>query len=404
MRRWPRSAAPVLAGGVVSKAAPSVVQLVLLLLVAREGSIEDVGRLALASAVTFLCGNLAEAGTMTSLSLPQTYFGERHPPLRATRTLRFGAALAGSALYGLLWAAGLGSHELVFLLGLPLPALLGLSFGYGGALNGTGALAGEGVVSVAESALVVGVALALFPEVSPVAAALIALSVGRAAGTLVRAALLHRLPQSRVERVPGALRAQAWLLASTAAIVIQGQADVVVLGFAGAFTLLGIYGPLLRACYSTFLLAEGISLAMYSTEQWRRWRAGAIAIGVAAAAGFLVVAEPLVELVVSQTLQHLGWPVLLLALLIPVRFAGYIVSVDLLRAGRQAVRIPVLVAGTLILVGGAIAGWRTGSLTWLAGFRLGSELVLTAGFLYLAQRSRLPAPGSPPDPSLVRVE
>jgi hypothetical protein len=43
--------------------------------------------------------------------------------------------------------------------------------------------------------------------------------------------------------------------------------------------------------------------------------------------------------------------------------------------------------GALILVGGGVAGWRTGSLTWLAAFRLGSELLLTGGFAYLARRA-----------------
>lgn len=385
----PSAPSRAFAGGVASKLAPAVVQFALLLIVAREGDLEDVGRLALASAVTFLCGNLAEIGTMTSLSLPQTYFGEHHPPLRATRTLRFGAAATGSALYGLLWALGLGSHEPVFLAGLALPALLALSFGYGGALNGGGALAAEGAVSLAESAFAIGIVFALFPAMSPVAAALVALTLARALGTLARASLLRRLPQSQAERLPGALRSQLWFLAASAAIVVQGQMDVIVLGFAGTFVLLAVYGPLLRACYSTFLIAEGLTLAMYSTAEdaLKRWRAGAIAVGLAAALIFGLVAEPLLELVLDQPLDNLTWPVLLLALLIPVRFAGYAASVDLVRGGRQAARIPVLLLGALVVAGGGVAGWRTGSLTWLAAFRLGSELFLTGGFVYLARRA-----------------
>ena len=342
----------------------------------------------LASAVAFLCGNLAEVGTMTSLSLPQTYFGERFPPLRATRELRFAAALAGSAVYGVLWAAGMGSNETVFLAGLALPALLALSFGYAGALNATGALWTEGVVSVLESALAIGFAFALFPAMSLVAACLVALTIARAAGTVVRAAVVRRRPQSPTERIPGALRSQLWFLGSSAATVVEGQADVVVLGFFSTFALLGVYGPLLRAAYALFLVAEGMSLAMYSAgdREPRRWRSGTLAIGVFAAIVFGVVAKPLLDLVLSATLPHLLWPVLLLALLMPVRFAGYVVGVDIVRAGRQAARIPVLVGATLILVAGAIVGWQTGSLTWLAGFRLASEVALTLGFLYLARR------------------
>lgn len=378
-----------LAGGVASKLTPALVQLVLLLIVARKGDLDDVGRLALASAATFLCGNLAEAGTMTSLSLPQTYFGERYPPLRATRRLRFGAAAAGTILYGLLWAAGLGSHDPVFLAGLALPALLALSFGYAGALNGTGALASEGAISAAEAAATIGLAFALFPAMSPVAAALVALTIGRAAGTLARAAVLRNRPQSEAEHVRGAFRTQLWFLVASAAIVVEGQMDVVVLGFAGTFALLGVYGPLLRACYSTFLVAEGMTLAMYSaaTEKLRRWGAGALAVGLAAAGVFLLVAEPLLELVLDETLRDLAWPVILLAVLIPVRFAGYVAGADLVRAGRQAARIPVLVLAALILAGGGVAGWRTGSLTWLAAFRLASELFMTGGFAFVARRA-----------------
>ncbi len=380
----------VVAGGVVSKLAPSLVQLVLLLLVARRGTLDDVGRLALASATTFLCGNLAEVGTMTSLSLPLKYFGERFPPLRATRTLRWGAAVTGSALYGLLWAIGLGSHETVFLVGLALPALLAISFGYGGALNGTGALAAEGGISIAESGLVVALAFAFFPLMSPVASALAALTVARGAGTLARAAILRRRPQSEARRVEGALRSQLWFLAASAAIVVEGQADVVLLGFLSTFALLGVYAPLLRACYSAFLVAEGLALAMYALDESRQrlWRAAGMAIGIACAAVFAVVAQPLLELVLSRTLHHLTWPIALLAILIPIRFYGYLLGVDLVRTGRQAARIPVVVVAAAILVGGALAGWQTGSLTWLATFRLASEVAIAGGFLYLVRNAR----------------
>jgi O-antigen/teichoic acid export membrane protein len=385
-----RRASPAVAGGVVSKLAPSLVQLVLLVIVARKGTLDDVGRLALASAATFLCGNLAEVGTMTSLSLPQQYFGEQFPPLRATRTLRWTAAAAGTAVYGLLWAAGLGSHETIFLAGLALPALLAISFGYGGALNATGALAAEGAVSVAESVFVIGLAFAFFEVMSPVAAALVALSVARAAGTLARAAILRRRPQSRARRVEGAVRAQLWFLATSAAIVVEGQADVVVLGFVGTFALLGVYGPLLRTCYSAFLVAEGLSLALYGLDEakLRRWRAGGIAIGVLCAAVFAAAARPVLELIVSETLHHLTWPVVLLAVLIPIRFYGYVLGVDLVRAGRQVERIPALLVATAMLTAGAIVGWQTGSLTWLASFRLASEVAITAGFFYLVRRLR----------------
>ena len=80
---------------------------------------------------------------------------------------------------------------------------------------------------------------------------------------------------------------------------------------------------------------------------------------------------------------------ILLALLIPVRFYGYLLGVDLVRAGRQLARIPAILVATAILVGGAVAGWQTGSLTWLAAFRLASELAIAAGFLFAVQKVRV---------------
>jgi len=101
-----------------------------------------------------------------------------------------------------------------------------------------------------------------------------------------------------------------------------------------------------------------------------------------------LLAEPLLEWVLDRTLHDLTWPVVLLALLIPVRFYGYVLGVDLVRAGKQAARIPALLVATVVLVGGAIAGWQTGSLTWLSSFRLASELAIAGGFLLAVRRLR----------------
>jgi hypothetical protein len=87
------------AGSAVMRFAPPLLQLAMLVIVARRGSLEDVGALALASAVSFMCGALAEAGFSTTLSIPRVTFGVADPPLRATATLRVGAAVGGSVLY-----------------------------------------------------------------------------------------------------------------------------------------------------------------------------------------------------------------------------------------------------------------------------------------------------------------
>src|SRR5712692_5605600 len=154
-------------GAGVAKLAPPLVQFVLLLLVARAGSLDDVGRLALASAGAFLCGALAELGLATSLSIPKVTFGTEGVPLRATRRLRLTAAVLGCFLYVTLWAAGLGGHDPVLLLVAPLPFALALAYGYAGAMNASGELHYEIPVSLGESALVLASALLVAAVYAP---------------------------------------------------------------------------------------------------------------------------------------------------------------------------------------------------------------------------------------------
>jgi O-antigen/teichoic acid export membrane protein len=385
-----RHDAGAFAGGLVSKIAPSAVQLVLLVLVAREGTSEDVGKLAVASAAAFLCGSLAEGGAMTSLSLPQAYYGVDAPPLLATRRARLALAAGGSLLYGLLWACGLGSHDPAFLIALPLPLLLALSYGYAGAMNAGGALGREGAISLVESVLVVGGALVLFQGTSPLAAALVALTAARAVGTVARARVLHRLPQSTVAHLPNVLRRQVEFLGSSSVLVVQGSLDVIVLGFLDTYDLAGVYATLLRTAYAAFLVAEGLTLALYSTRErpdapraLRHWRATGIALGIASGAVFAVLAHPFLEFVLDRTLDDLWAPILLFAALIPVRFAGYVLSVDIVRAGLQAARIPVLLLGTAIVGLGGVLAAHYASLTWPAALRLASEATITAGFFLI---------------------
>ena len=404
-----RTHAGAFAGGLASRVAPSMVRLLVLYLVQHYGTDADVGRVAVASAASYLCGSLAEMGTMTSLSLPREYFAVDAPPLRASRRLRLGAAAAGSTLYGLLWVAGFGSHEPVFLVALPLPFLVALSLGYAGALNATGALAIEGWITIAESAALLGVTVALLEAVSPVEAALVALTATKALGTAARMAVVSRRPQSDDRAIAGLVRRQTGFLASTGAIVVHGQLDVVVLGFY-SFAFAGVYAVLVRTAYFGFLVAEGLTLAMYSTrdEQVRRhpllrhWRLAGLAIGIAGGGVFLLGAERLLDGFVDRDVSVLAVPILLFALLIPVRFYGYVVSVDIVRAARQVARIPPLVLGSVLLLVGAIAGGETGSVTWLSAFRLASEAAVTAGFLLVAQR--LPPVSPSLQPRVARVE
>ncbi len=387
-----RRVAGSFAGGLASRLAPTIVRLVVLLLVARQGTSGDVGRVVLASAVAYLCGTLAEMGTMTSLSLPLEYFGVAGPPLRGTRRLRIGAALGGSALVGAFLAAGIGSRESVFLIVLPLPFLLALSYGYAGALNAAGALGLEGWISTIEAAVTLAGTALLFLVVSPAAAALLALTLARSLGTLARAAALRgrAADPTPLERV---VRRQGAFLVTTAAIVIHGQLDLVALGFLSGFTLIAVYGALVRTAYTTFLVAEGLTLAMYSLgglegeARWlRRWRSAGLLIGIALGVVFLVSAQPLLEWVLNRPIHHLTVPIALFAVLIPIRFFGYVQSVDIVRGGRQAARIPVLGVAIAVLLTGAVIGGALDSISWLAAFRLASETLVTVGFLLVVQR------------------
>ena len=380
----------------MTKLAPPLVQLVLLLLVARQRSLDDVGRLALASSVSFLCGALAELGFGTTLSIPRPTFGTAAPPLRATARVRIASALAGSLLYVVLWGAGLGSHDAVFLLVAPLPFLLALSNGYAGAMNASGRLRIEGAASVAESVAIVVVAVVGSLFGSALTWSLVALTVGRAGGTLARAILVRDLPQSTEAAVGPLFRAQLPFALATLAIVFQGQADMLAIGFFGTLGLAGLYGPLLRTTYSTLLSAEAFSWGLYGDAHpeehtpggrlARHWRSASIALGAVLAIGFALLAEPFLRFLLDRSLPDLTVPIALFAVVIVVRFAALVLNVEILRAGRQRDEIPVLAVASVVLAVGAVVAARTASISGLAGARLASEAITAAGYLVLARR------------------
>src|SRR5436190_11942633 len=351
------------AGAGVAKLAPPLVQFVLLLLVARAGSIDDVGRLALASAVSFLCGALAELGLATSLSIPKVTFDTDGPPLRATRGLRLVAALLGCVLYVLLWAAGLGGHDPVLLLVAPLPFALALAYGYAGAMNASGALRYEVPVSLGESALILTIALLGSLAIPALTASLAALSIGRFAGLFARMALIHRLPRSHRMRVPRLLHAQLPFALATVAFIIQGQADLVAVGFFGALATAAVYAPLLRTAYSSLLGAEGLSWSLFGganpeehenpSRLAQHWRSVSMALGIAAALVFVVFAKPFLQFLLDRSLPDLTPAIWLFGITIVVRFGALTLGVDIVRAGRQRDEIPGLFASAAILAAGA---------------------------------------------------
>jgi glycosyltransferase involved in cell wall biosynthesis/O-antigen/teichoic acid export membrane protein len=387
-----------LAGAAVTKLAPAAVQLGLLLLVARAGTLEDVGRLALASAVSFLCGGLAEFGFATTLSIPRPTFGTPAPPLQATARIRALAALAGSALYVGLWAAGLGGHDAVFLLAAPLPFALALSYGYSGAMNACGRLRLEGAVSMAESAAILVIAVGGSLVTSALTSALVALTVSRSAGTVVRAVLVRRLPKTATKEVGRLLRAQLPFAIATVTIVVQGQLDMLAIGFFGTLALAGVYGPMVRTAYSSLLAAEAVSWGLYGDAHpderpeagWlaRHWRGAGLVAGLVLAVAFGLLAEPFLRFLIGRSLPDLTPAIFLFALVIVSRFVALVLNVDILRAGRQREEVPVLAVASLVLAVGAGVATAAGSLTGLAGARLASELITVMGYAAIARRAR----------------
>jgi polysaccharide biosynthesis protein PslH len=389
--------------GTVAKLAPPLVQLCLLLLVARQGTLDDVGRLALASAASFLCGALADLGFATTLALPRPTFGTAEPPLRATERLRVGAAFGGAGLYSLLWAAGLGGHEPVLLLVAPLPFALALSSSYSGALNAAGMLRVEGAVSLAESVAILAISAIGSFLGSALVWALLGLTFGRAGGTIARAVLARRIPQSGVARLHGLARAQLPFALATVAIVVPGQVDMLAIGFFGSLALAGVYGPLLRTAYvpPSWSPRDSGRLA-------RHRRVAGVGLGVVLAGAFALLAEPFLRFLLDRPLPDLTPAVLLFALVIVARFVALVADVDVRRAGRQRDEIPILGLASLVLaLGGALAA-AEGSLTGLAGARLGSELIVAAGYVLLARRAPAqPRPARaeepPPEAELLRL-
>ena len=388
-------------GAAVTKLAPPLVQFVLLLLVARESTLDDVGRLALASAASFLCGALAELGFATTLSVPRPTFGVLEPPLRATARLRVGAAAAGSLAYVALWGAGLGGHDPVFLLLSPLPFALALSYGYSGAMNASGLLRVEGAISVGESICILAIAVAGAFMGSMLTWALLALMIGRAGGTIARAVASRRIPQSDVEAVRGLGRAQLPFALATLAIVVQAQADMVAIGFVGSLMLAGVYGPLVRTVYSTLLSAEALSWGLYGGAHpeerrdvgrlARHWRPAAIGLGVVLAVVFALLAVPFLRLLLNRPLPDLRIAVLLFAGVIVARFVTLVLNVEILRAGRQRDEIPVLGLAAVLLGGGGVFAASANSIDALAAVRLTSELVIAGGYMLVSLRPPLGA-------------
>ncbi len=321
-----------------------------------------------------------------------------YPPLRATRRLRWGAGIAGSAIYVALWLAGLGHHDALLLTVAPLPLLLALSLRYAGAMNAAGRLSTEGVISVAESLLIAALAIGMgLIGGDWLLAALIGLVAGRAAGTMARAIVVRRLPLSDAELPAGVLRRQLEFVPTTSGAVVQGGIDVLVLGIAGTFETVGVSGPLFRIAYTAVLVADGLTWALYARAERpnqerepgvigaliERWRLAGIILGITAGLTFAVIAAPAVRIILGHDVDVPMSAVILQSTFIALRFASFVQNVDLITSGMQGRRFPVFMAPAAVVGIGALAGSLNDSLVQLAAARVAGDVVLVAGYAWI---------------------
>jgi O-antigen/teichoic acid export membrane protein len=378
-------------GALVWKFAPPAAQLLLILIVARDGTLTDVGLLTIASALGFFLGALGDFGFSTALAVPRIAFGRTTPPLRPTRAIRISAAGLASLLYGALWLLGIGGHSHSLLILSPLPFFLGLSSGYTGVLNARGMLGVEAVVSIAESVTIVALALAFMRALDALPSALLALVLARGLGAIARMIAAHRDADPHEPARPplGVIRTQFQFAASTIVTVVQGQIDIVVIGFLGTVTLAAVYGPLLRAAYSVLLIPEALSWALYGDAVRSRLsapvrpfgtRALFVALGIATGIAFALAAQPFVRFLLGRSIDDLLFPVLLFALVIPIRSLSSAFGIEIVRSGRQAKRIPVMAGAGVVLLMGAATAAATESITGLAAARLAGEIVIVLGY------------------------
>lgn len=389
-----KSLAISFSGALASKLVPPVLQIALLAIVARAGPLEDVGAFALASALGFACGSLAEAGFMTSLAAPTAYFGVASPPMRHTLRLRVLLAVSGSLLFLAFYAAGVGSYDERLLVASPLPAVLALGYGYAGAINAADKLQLEGAITALESAVTLLVAL-LAPSVEGALGGLIA---GRVAGLLARIRVTRHVDRNERHLLVSPFTVQQPFLLVTLVSVLHGQADIIGLGFAGASITLAIYAPLLRTAYSGLLIAEALAWSLYGAAGAKldaaesgqrlvaRWRVLGVALGLIVTLVFGVLAQPFLEALLDENLRGLTGPILVLMVAIMVRWGAFIASVDIVRRGDQHRRAgPLAVSAATLVLCMTVSVIVGADLVWIAAGRLLSEVVLLAGYIRIVR-------------------
>jgi O-antigen/teichoic acid export membrane protein len=390
-----------LGGALATRTVPTVVKLALVLVVGRVGGLEQLGSYATVVALAYLLGALGELGLTTLLSVPERYLdAEVGDALRASRPLRVAVGLAGAAVVLAAVVAGFGGGGGALLWAVPLPAVLAAGFPQTGALNRLGMLRLEGRIAVAENVGGFVLTLALLPLTDVVTAALAGQVVGRGAGVAVRTLRLTRILDGPRRRVALPLRRIAPFAGFVTAMIVHGQADLVLLGAVGDPVTAGAYAPALRLAGATLLVGEAVSLAILpqvshlsdDTVEARRpvlLAAVRASLGAgAAAAAFVLIGGPLLLRVVFADPPTVPVTVFLLLAAVPLlRFPGHVMDPWLTGHGQQAAKA-LVAAGSLVILLPAVAfASAAGSLVGLAAARLAGEIVLVAGWAGLTVRS-----------------
>src|SRR5919199_3150786 len=133
------------------------------------------------------------------------------------------------------------------------------------------------------------------------------------------------------------------------------------------------------------LVAESVSWGLYGgvgrtpeRQEWliKAWRGAGVGLGSAFAIAFAISAHPFLEFLLGRSVPDARAAIILLALVIFTRFGSFVLTVPLVRAGRQREQVPVVAAATAILTVLGLVAAASKSLTGLAGSRLASEVVI----------------------------
>src|SRR5205814_117697 len=81
----------------------------------------------------------------------------------------------------------------------------------------------------------------------------------------------------------------------------------------------------------------------------RAWTGVGLGLGAIFAVSFAVLAHPFLEFLLGRKVADARAAIILLALVIATRFGSFVLTVPLVRAGRQREQVPVVAAATAVL-------------------------------------------------------